>query len=231
MGIGLLVTATLFAQLHAAAPSGPNPQDNPAALAGAVVETVGMAVDARQTASQDVGQEDVAATALRQMINIRIAMNKLATASALMKPFTASGNEDLAKVARGFAQTYERLEAAYEESLGVHKRLIAVETSEELGELLSDASKSGALFDQLWKLLPLNVAALSHLLVDSSKERDGHICCLVITSSERKELRDAIRDGFPDAIKNGGKGGFAGEVAIYLLWDFLEQPWKAKDES
>ena len=79
-------------------------------------------------------------------------------------------------------------------------------------------------------MLVYATAAACYALTDTSREVDGKLSYLAITTAQRNELIEELERRFGQSVKQGMVAGqHATEAAPAALWDVLNQPWKPAD--
>lgn len=217
---------------HSASAQKTRPVD-PYEFAQAVIKSLSWATDARQVIMSSPVENKNTADALASMTNARIAISKLERAKDVVRQFSNSDNKAIQTSVRGFDNAYDQLTTALTQSIQSEEKLLSVSNSQELGALLSEASKWGAQADEAWKLLIYATIAASYGLIDNERlTADGKHGYLAITAAQRDQLLADLEHHFGDSVKKGmSVGQYATEAAPAALWNVLNQPWKFADAS
>ncbi len=137
----------------------------------------------------------------------------------------SSSAEILSNLLAAIEQNNKSLIAFIEESLNEPELALS-----KKGTWTRKLSEHAAESEELWRLLPVAIAGVTHALVDKESTRDNKLYRLRITKSELKQLGNKLTDAFGEKIKEGPKAGqFPLEASATMLYKFLNQGWKPSD--
>lgn len=216
------------------ATAAPAKRVSPYEFTEAVIQSLSIAQDARQTLLSIQSKGDPAADALESMTNARIAIKKLERAGDELQRFSSSDNEAINVAVQGFAVAYTQLIMALNESIKIEEKLLSVSDAQQLGAILNETSKWAAEADEGWKLLMYATAAVAHALADNKRlDEDGTLGYLSITATQREALLKELESSFGESVKKAfAAGQHPTEAAPASLWEFLHQEgWKPSDST
>jgi hypothetical protein len=145
-----------------------------------------------------------------------------------LKPFL-QGQREMRERAETLQGVYLKLAVAQQQQIGLMKRLSQNDATTQAREISRLALEER----DLWRLLTESAAASAHALVDSERSPSTtEQRYLAITDSERNDLLQRLQTHFPNAIKEGARGGNQRppEAAAALLWQRLNgKEWLPSD--
>ncbi len=196
-------------------------------FADAAIRSLSVASAAKEMLGQTEQAEDHLAALLRDMIDTRRAISRLREGALLLSPFLATSDGKMKDAAKALSDVYGGLGDRLNAGLVVYEQMAKVKDQDGLAALLPETSKLAADVDEAWRLIPVAVAGVAHVLVDQDRTIYGKVGYLRISRKERAELLQTIKTLFP-GLKEGE--GHAVDVSASLFRQFLLGGWKGSDE-
>lgn len=166
---------------------------------------------------------------MQRMTEMQIFASQFRRAKTLMEPYTRSQNELIRTSAESFSIIFSGFVANTHETLSLLEDSLnnPLAFPEKQGTFMRKSSENLAEADRLWRALMEATVLSTCPLVDTKRTVGGKLTYLTITSTERDQLRAALRSAFGAKVVEGAKPGqFPIEACGGLLWDFLAKPFK-----
>lgn len=229
--VGSMALSTSKTDASICLPSEPKP-DSPYYYLLALVDALSYAKSGRERlADISSTSSDHISSIFDSMLAIKLADRDYQCAAAILAPYQASRDKAIETSANLATKVFTALVELDKKFLEHFKKLLNLaEGDQDLGNYLEQAAELGAKADDIWKVLPVAVAASTYSIVEADPGT-GKLAHLTLTGAQRAEILKKLSDTFGASIQKGMQAGqLTLEFSAGALYQFVgDKKWKSKD--